>query len=134
MIEGKTVIRTSQEQSKSRQVLGHLVNGTIVNFNEPTLDVFNPAQGTIIKQLEVGGKSAVEAVISAAEKALPDWRKTPAIKRARVMFKFKELLEQNSGRICELIGQEHGKIVHDAKGSCNEALKMLNLHVLRPSC
>ena len=92
MIEEKTVIRMSEEQSKSRQVLGHLVNGTIVNFNEPTLDVFNPAHGTVIKHLEVGGKSAVEAVISAAEKALPDWRKTPAIKRARVMFKFKELL------------------------------------------
>ena len=48
------------------------------------------------------------------------------------MFKFKELLEQNSGRICELIGQEHGKIVHDAKGNCNEVLKMLNLHVRAP--
>ena len=65
-----------------------------MNFNEPTLHVFNPAYGTVIKHLEVGGKSAVEAVISAADKALPDWRKTPAIKRARVMFKFKELLDR----------------------------------------
>ena len=62
MIEGKTTIRTTEGQSKSRQVLGHLVNGTIVNFDEPTLEVFNPPYGNVIKHLEVGGKSAVEAL------------------------------------------------------------------------
>ena len=46
MNEGKTAIRMLEEQSKSRQVLGHLVND-VVNFNEPTLDVFNPAYGTV---------------------------------------------------------------------------------------
>ena len=132
MIEEKIAIQTSEEQSKSRQVLGHLVNGAVVNFNEPTLDVFNPALGTVIKQLEVGGKDAVEAVISAAEKALPGWRKTPAIKRARVMFKFKELLEQNSGRICELIGQEHGKIVHDAKGELQRGIENVEFACAAP--
>lgn len=132
MIEGKTVIRTSEEQSKSRQVLGHLVDGRVVNFNEPTLQVFNPAYGTVIKHLEVGGKAAVDAVISAADKALPEWRKTPAIKRARVMFKFKELLEQNSGRICELIGQEHGKIVHDAKGELQRGIENVEFACAAP--
>ena len=123
MIEGNTATRKSEAQSKSGEVLGHLVNGAVVSFNEPTLDVFNPAQGTVIRQLEVGRKSAVEAVISAAEKALPDWRKTPAIRRARIMFKFKELLEKNSGKVCELIGQEHGKIVHDAKGELQRGIE-----------
>ena len=132
MIEGKTVIRTSEEQSKSRQVLGHLVDGRVVNFNEPTLQVFNPAYGTVIKHLEVGGKAAVDAVISAADKALPEWRKTPAIKRARVMFKFKELLEQNSGKICELIGQEHGKIVHDAKGELQRGIENVEFACAAP--
>ena len=132
MIEVKTVIRTSEEQSKAMQVLGHLVNGTIVNFNEPTLDVFNPAHGTLTKKLEVGGKVAVEAAVSAAEKALPDWSKTPAIKRARVMFKFKDLLEQNSGRICELIGQEHGKIVHDARGELQRGIENVEFACAAP--
>ena len=68
MIEGKTVTRTTEGQPKSRQVLGHLVNGTIVNFDEPTLEVFNPAHGNVIKHLEVGGKSAVEAVIPPQKK------------------------------------------------------------------
>ena len=60
MIEEKAVTRVSEEQANSRLVLGHLVNGTVVHFNESTLDVFNPAHGTVIKQLSVGGKSAVE--------------------------------------------------------------------------
>ena len=75
MFEEKTVTRVSEEQSKSMLVLGHLVNGTVVHFNESTLDVFNPAHGTVIKHLAIGGESAVEAAISAAEKALPDWKK-----------------------------------------------------------
>ena len=49
MIEEKAVNRVSEEQANSRLVLGHLVNGTVVHFNEPTLDVFNPAHGTVIK-------------------------------------------------------------------------------------
>ena len=52
MIEGKTAIRMLEEQSKSRQVLGHLVQWDSCEFNEPTLDVFNPAYGTVIKHLE----------------------------------------------------------------------------------
>ena len=68
MIEEKAVTRVSEEQSKSRLVLGHLINGKVVHFNESTLDVFNPAHGTVSKHLAIGGKSAVEAVISAQKK------------------------------------------------------------------
>ena len=109
-----------------------MINGKIVHFNESTLDVFYPAYGTVIKHLAIGGKSAVEAAIFSAEKALPDWKKTPAIKRARVMFKFKELLEQNSERICELIGQEHGKIVHDAKGELQRGIENVEFACAAP--
>jgi malonate-semialdehyde dehydrogenase (acetylating)/methylmalonate-semialdehyde dehydrogenase len=61
--------------------------------------------------------------IAAAQAAFPEWRDTPVIKRARVMFKFKELLEQNADKICELIGAEHGKIVHDAAGELQRGIE-----------
>lgn len=68
-------------------------------------------------------KATVEEAIAAAQAAYPAWRNTPPIKRARVMFRFKELLEQHSDKICELIGQEHGKIVHDAAGELQRGIE-----------
>lgn len=68
-------------------------------------------------------KKPVEQAISAAEQAFPEWRNTPVIKRARVMFRFKELLEQNADEICRLIGEEHGKILHDAAGELQRGIE-----------
>jgi malonate-semialdehyde dehydrogenase (acetylating)/methylmalonate-semialdehyde dehydrogenase len=58
----------------------------------------------------------VEEAIAAAQAAFPAWRDTPPAKRARVMFRFKQLLEERADEIVCLVGEEHGKIVHDAQG------------------
>ena len=105
------------------QVIGHLINGEMINNNERTQDVFNPATGEATKKVSLASKQTVEQAISAAQAAFPEWRNTPPIKRARVMFRFKELLEQNSDRICQLIGQEHGKISHDAAGELQRGIE-----------
>lgn len=105
------------------QVIGHLINGEMINNNERTQDVFNPATGEVTKQVALASKQTVEQAISAAEAAFPAWRNTPPLKRARVMFRFKELLEQNSDKICQLIGQEHGKISHDAAGELQRGIE-----------
>ncbi|MDF9773125.1 acyl-CoA reductase-like NAD-dependent aldehyde dehydrogenase [Pseudomonas baetica] len=89
--------------------VGHLINGQIVTDTERTQDVFNPATGEVTKQVALASKQTVENAIAAAEAAFPEWRNTPPIKRARVMFRFKELLEQNAERICQMIGEEHGE-------------------------
>ncbi len=90
--------------------VGHLINGQILADSERTQDVYNPSTGEVSKQVALASKTTVEQAISAAQEAYPAWRNTPAIKRARVMFKFKDLLEQNADKICALIGEEHGKI------------------------
>ena len=103
--------------------IGHLINGEMYNDNNRTQDVFNPATGKAEKKVALASKVTVEKAIAAAQEAYPAWRNTPAIKRARVMFKFKELLEQNADKICQLIGQEHGKISHDAAGELQRGIE-----------
>lgn len=105
------------------EVVGHLINGEIVNDAARTQDVFNPATGLSEKKVALASKKTVEDAITAAQAAFPEWRNTPPIKRARVMFRFKELLEQNADTICKLIGQEHGKISHDAAGELQRGIE-----------
>lgn len=104
-------------------VVGHLINGQITNEGERTQDVYNPSTGEVSKQIALASKTTVEEAITAAQAAYPEWRNTPAIKRARVMFKFKDLLEQNADKICALIGEEHGKISHDAAGELQRGIE-----------
>jgi malonate-semialdehyde dehydrogenase (acetylating)/methylmalonate-semialdehyde dehydrogenase len=85
--------------------------------------VYNPSTGAVSKQVALASKNTVEQAITAAQAAYPAWRNTPAIKRARVMFKFKDLLEQNADKICALIGEEHGKICHDAAGELQRGIE-----------
>ncbi len=104
-------------------VIGHLINGEMVNNDARTQAVFNPATGIEEKKVALASKQTVEQAISAAQSAFPEWRNTPAIKRARVMFRFKELLEQHADTICRLIGEEHGKISHDAAGELQRGIE-----------
>lgn len=104
-------------------VIGHLINGQITHESARTQDVYNPSTGEVSKQVALASKATVEEAIAAAQAAYPEWRNTPAIKRARVMFKFKELLEQNADKICALIGEEHGKISHDAAGELQRGIE-----------
>jgi len=103
--------------------VGHLINGQTSPDGGRTQDVYNPSTGEVSKQVALASKATVEQAIAAAEAAYPAWRNTPAIKRARVMFKFKDLLEQNAEKICALIGEEHGKISHDAAGELQRGIE-----------
>jgi malonate-semialdehyde dehydrogenase (acetylating)/methylmalonate-semialdehyde dehydrogenase len=104
-------------------VVGHLINGQMTTESERTQDVYNPSTGEVSKQVALASKTTVEDAIAAAQAAYPEWRNTPAIKRARVMFKFKDLLEQNADKICALVGEEHGKISHDAAGELQRGIE-----------
>lgn len=104
-------------------IIGHFINGKIINDAARTQAVYNPSTGQVSQQVAIASRSTVEQAIAVATAAFPSWRDTPVIKRARVMFKFKELLEKNANKICELIGQEHGKISHDAMGELQRGIE-----------
>jgi malonate-semialdehyde dehydrogenase (acetylating)/methylmalonate-semialdehyde dehydrogenase len=103
--------------------VGHLIDGKLVVEGTRSQAIFNPATGAVSKQVDLASKATVEQAIAAAQKAFSEWRNTPPIKRARVMFRFKELLEQHADTICAMIGEEHGKILHDAKGELQRGIE-----------
>jgi malonate-semialdehyde dehydrogenase (acetylating)/methylmalonate-semialdehyde dehydrogenase len=105
------------------KTVGHLINGELSEEAGRTQLVYNPSTGEVSKQVALASKATVEAAIAAAAAAFPAWRDTPPAKRARVMFKFKELLEQNAKVINQLIGEEHGKIAHDAGGELQRGIE-----------
>lgn len=104
-------------------IVGHLINGEIRTDATATQDVFNPATGEVTKQVALAPQTTVEDAIATAEAAYPAWRQTPPAKRARIMFKFKQLLEDNAEKICAMIGEEHGKISHDAMGELTRGIE-----------
>lgn len=104
-------------------IVGHLINGKIVTQTDRTIEINNPATGEVTKQVAMASTTTVEDAITAAEAAFPAWRNTSAMNRARIMFRFKELLEKNADEICRLIGEEHGKISHDAAGELQRGIE-----------
>ncbi len=105
------------------ETIGHWIGGQLSAQATRTQDVFNPATGQVAKQVAIAPRATVEEAIEVAQAAYPEWRNTPALKRARVMFRYKSLLEEHADRIIELIGAEHGKICHDAAGELQRGIE-----------
>jgi len=105
------------------QTVGHLIGGSIVHDAQRSQPVYDPATGRVTKRVALASRATVLAAIAAAQAAFPEWRNTPAIKRARVMFRFKQLLEENANDICALITSEHGKVLSDAMGELQRGIE-----------
>lgn len=105
--------------------IGHFINGEIVNDDQRTQPVYNPATGETSRQVALASRATVERAIAAAEAAFPAWRETPPLKRAQVMFRYKQLLEQHAEEICGLITDEHGKVVDDAMGELMRGIEVV---------
>lgn len=123
---------TQQQLNDAVQSVGHLINGEMNYNSNNSQDVFNTSTGAVTKQVLLAEKQTVEEAIAAAEAAFPEWRDTPPLKRARVMFRFKQLLEQHAEKICQLIGEEHGKISHDAMGELQRGIENVEFACYAP--
>ncbi len=109
----------------SAQVVGHFINGADVADDIRLQPVTNPATGKVTRQVAMASRSTVEQAIAAAEAAFPAWRNTPPLKRARVMFRFKQLLEEHAEEIAEAITDEHGKVLDDAMGEFQRGVEVV---------
>lgn len=108
------------------QVLGHYINGKRVSDSNRPGPVYNPATGIVSRHVAMAGKSTVEGAIAAAQAAFQGWRDTPPAKRARIMFRFKQLLEENAERIAAAITDEHGKVLDDAMGEFQRGVEVVD--------
>ncbi len=85
--------------------------------------VFNPSTGDVIAECPVGTLAEVNAAIEAAHAAFPAWRETPAVERARVFFRYRQLIEQHFDTLCTTISREHGKTLSEARGDVHRGLE-----------
>ncbi|MBT4266865.1 MAG: CoA-acylating methylmalonate-semialdehyde dehydrogenase [Deltaproteobacteria bacterium] len=105
------------------KIVNHLIDGKPFIGNGRKQDFFNPATGEVGGQVSLATKDEVTKAIDAAEAAFPAWRNTPPSKRAQIMFKLKVLLEENADKICQLVTDEHGKVLNDAMGELTRAIE-----------
>jgi len=107
------------------QHIGHYLGGKVVAGAGATGKVFNPATGEQSATVAMGGAAEVNAAVAAANAAWPAWASTPPLRRARVMFKFKEALERATKRMAAAITAEHGKTLADAEGEIQRGVEVV---------
>jgi malonate-semialdehyde dehydrogenase (acetylating)/methylmalonate-semialdehyde dehydrogenase len=106
--------------------LTHWINGKHVEGTSGRFgDVYNPATGEVAAQVPLASTAELNAAVDAAKAAFPDWAATPPLTRARIMFKYKTLIEDNANRLAAVITAEHGKVLSDAGGSLTRGLEVV---------
>jgi malonate-semialdehyde dehydrogenase (acetylating)/methylmalonate-semialdehyde dehydrogenase len=90
-----------------------------------TADVFNPATGEVVRQVPLASMADIDAAVAAAKAAYPAWRDTTPLRRARILTRFRELMEQHRDELARLASEEHGKTLVDAAGSVQRGIEVI---------
>ena len=107
-------------------LIEHYVNGSkYTGSSKRKGKVFNPATGDISSEVVLGSKEDLNKAVDFAKKAFENWSTKPPTQRARIIFKYKELIEKNYDELTKLIVSEHGKVYEDAKGSLTRGLEVV---------
>ena len=117
-------------------VYKNIIAGEFVDGDQGSQPVFNPATGEEIASVMLSGAGVVDKAVAAAKAALPGWANTPPLKRARIMFNYKALLEENLDALAEAISTQHGKTKEDARGEVIRGIEVVEFacgipHLLR---
>jgi malonate-semialdehyde dehydrogenase (acetylating)/methylmalonate-semialdehyde dehydrogenase len=117
---------TPLDASVTLKDIPHWIGGTTVpGTSGRSAPVFNPARGVITGRVALASEAEVDAAVRNARAAFPAWAATPPLKRARVMFKFKELIESHMDELAAILVAEHGKVFSDAKGELVRGLEVV---------
>ena len=108
------------------KTIEHFVNGnSFSGSSKRTSDVFNPATGEVSAKVNLASKKDVDDVVAVAKNAFIKWSQVSPLQRSRILFKFKNLIEQNTDELTKSIVSEHGKVYDDAKGSLTRGLEVV---------
>jgi malonate-semialdehyde dehydrogenase (acetylating)/methylmalonate-semialdehyde dehydrogenase len=103
--------------------IGHFIGGkTVKGTSGRSGDVFDPNTGEVQAKVALAKKSEVEAAIANAQAAQPSWAATNPQRRARVMFKFLELIQKEHDSLAKLLSSEHGKTLPEERGDIKRGL------------
>jgi malonate-semialdehyde dehydrogenase (acetylating)/methylmalonate-semialdehyde dehydrogenase len=115
-------------------VIGHYLDGHVQDSgSERFSNVFNPATGEVQARVGLASAKTVDAAVASALKAFPAWSEQSSLRRSRVMFKFKELLDRHHDELAEIISREHGKVFSDAKGEVTRGIEIVEYACGAPS-
>ncbi len=104
----------------------HFVNGQQLEGSSGKFgDIYNPSNGEVQAQVQLATVDELDAAVKNAAEAQPAWAATNPQRRARVMFNFKTLLEENMDELAALLSSEHGKVIADAKGDIQRGLEVI---------
>src|SRR5205809_7959353 len=105
--------------------IDHFIGGSTFASGERQGEVFDPNQGQVQAHVRLGTAADLETAMEAARSAQPAWAATNPQRRARVMFRFKELVEAHMDELAHLLSSEHGKVIADAKGDVQRGLEVI---------
>ncbi len=116
------------------ELLSNFVGGRWVRSSgTDSLNVTNPAKGVVIARTPLSTAGDVDAAVTAAANAFPDWSETPPAARAQSMFKFKQLLEAHFDEIARIVTTEHGKTFNEARGDVRRGIECVEVACGAPS-
>jgi malonate-semialdehyde dehydrogenase (acetylating)/methylmalonate-semialdehyde dehydrogenase len=121
-----TADRAATSQESSLPVVPHFIGGRLFEGNSGRYgEVYNPATGALARRVAFAGAAEVNAAVAAAAAAFPQWAAAPPLRRARVLNKFRELLERDLTRLAAIITSEHGKVASDAAGEMQRGMEVV---------
>jgi malonate-semialdehyde dehydrogenase (acetylating)/methylmalonate-semialdehyde dehydrogenase len=115
----------AQVRELSHFIDGRAVAATATGADARYGDVFDPALGRVSARVPFAGADDVAAAVASAKAAFPAWSATPPQQRARLMFKFKALLDKHHDELAELVTRDHGKLFEDSKGEVLRGIEVV---------
>jgi malonate-semialdehyde dehydrogenase (acetylating) / methylmalonate-semialdehyde dehydrogenase len=124
--EHKDMTMGAPEAFTTTTEVGHWIGGRrVAGTSGRQQPVYNPATGAVARQVALASEAEVKAAVAAAQAAFPAWADTPPIRRARVMLRFLELMNQHRDTIAAMITAEHGKVFTDAQGEVTRGIDIV---------
>lgn len=103
----------------------YVIQGSAETSAPDRAPISDPAMGEIVRYVALGGPAEVERAVAAEAQAAPAWAATPPHAWARIMFRFRELVERDIARLAKVITAEHGKLLSDARGEIQRGLEVV---------
>ena len=121
-----STLSPSLPATRKLREIHHWINGrTVTGTSGRFGDVYNPATGEVQARVTLATPAEVDAAVDAASAAFPDWAAQPPLRRARVLFRFREIFERRLDEVAALLTSEHGKVFSDARGEATRGLEVV---------
>src|SRR6202034_2193963 len=119
------IVTAGQTPITAPMTICHWIDGKSVAGIGRTAPVYNPSLGRVAREVSLATKAEGDRAVASAARAFPDWSRQSPLRRARILFRFKELLDRDAKRIARVISEEHGKTVDDALGEVTRGIEVV---------